>query len=241
MAPSFCILAEPRSGGNLLQTTLGSHPEIEMLRNEPFGEPHQALYGPPDQENPCAWICSKFQGSKPARGFRLLHCQPGEGEARSRFLNALAKENWLFIHLFRRNKFEQIVSHHAAERTGRWVLEPYMIEEPFPLAPEEAGYYIRYTKNLDFQTREFLASLRSPRRYLSLTYEELTRDFDESIQVTCDFLGIPSHPNPVQFIQKQMRCAPDRLLTNAEMIRGLIDEDFPQGWEQLANQRSALV
>lgn len=226
----FCILAEPRSGSNLLQTTLAAHPEIEFLQNEPFGEPHQRKNGDPDLENPYDWVSSQFQRSNGIGGFRLLHCQPETGEARENLLRSMTMQKWKFVHLYRQNKFAQMVSHWSAQRSGHYIHQPYELE-PFEVNSAKLRGHLAYTAHVDQAVREFLGSIPNRAQHVKLTYEALTGDLGGMVNQLCKFLRISPHPNPIPRIEKQMKCPPSEMLTNPTEVRAMVDEFFPEGWD----------
>jgi LPS sulfotransferase NodH len=212
----FIILSTPRSGSNNLQDALHQHPEIDC-GGELFNPSHVQIWNRLYmQERASGWVeragamaffamtqqckrrfpravlrIARRPRGKPLFGFRLFgghifyfRLDP--------FLDELCARGTRFVHLVRRDTFDQAVSLVRAQVTGMWKRRPGVMAPALPL--DLLALADRIAAAAEELHTHKLISARAARRYdaLLLPYEEYTRD-EQSYERIQEFLGVRSH------------------------------------------------
>jgi len=131
----FVILGYPRTGSNLLMTTLNKHPNVfcygEIFNNKevrdwdiPF-----VLRSPFElkrkNENPVEYVKGKIFGEYPtdvkAVGFKLFYHHARKGKEDEVWEYLRNKKQIKIIHIVRKDLLRALVSHALAKETGKFV------------------------------------------------------------------------------------------------------------------------
>jgi LPS sulfotransferase NodH len=211
----FIVLSAMRSGSNNLQDTLNAHPEIEC-GGEVFNPRHLQIRGRVyQQDRPGNWahvtavkaaVAAASYGkrwcpalmlrmarrprSKGIFGFRLF----GDHIAcfrLSSFLEELNARGTRFIHLVRRDTFDQALSLVRAQVTGVWKVTADTL--PALPAPDLLALADRVRRAAELLHGHKVIAAGIARRYgaLLLDYDEYTRD-ERSYDRVQDFLEVRS-------------------------------------------------
>lgn len=216
---SYLICSSPRTGSNLLATTIrnigvAGHPLeyfCQITLNAPFmlrtiglspedaGEPHLAsrldrILAVGTTPN------GIFGGTVHWGHLRTLLAAIGEiqGKELSPQNGALdglraVFPNLKFVRLYRRNHIAQGISHYIAKATKRWQEQEH---DPAPDAATEPHYdfpaiqkFVKLARNDEEGWRNLLSAC--PDVTLSISYEELAAEYKAAIERVLDFIGMP--------------------------------------------------
>jgi LPS sulfotransferase NodH len=198
----FIIVAHPRTGSNLLASSLRQHPLV-VSHGELFHDAEQKraswanggrylLAG----EDPVRFVEDAVFGesrSDGARviGFRIFYDQSRKTErARRIWDHLLANRDIRVIHLVRHNLLEAFVSRSVALRTGEWLRRPgreaATAPEPFDLDPRDCGWFFNYHT----ERREWARATFAAHPFLEISYDELSADLQASLGRVFAFLGV---------------------------------------------------
>lgn len=215
------IVAEGRSGGNLLQELLAQHPDLTMLEKEPLSPLKEVRrYGDPPEDNVEAWLRSKMQGSTNMHGVRVLVGQPA-GPQKRKFLTQLIRRGWFIIRLTRENEFEMVVSRWLAKEEKNYIGEAYKTEST-KIPKHFARRMVSRKRELDRAVDAVL--VQAPKdRITHLTYEELAKDPVATAQRMARFLGLSVPFDPEITLKKQLRKPAEEVVTNHEDIKDVIE------------------
>lgn len=209
----FIILSTMRSGSNNLQDALNRHPEIECageiynpgqltVRGRIFEQrddrglarnglirvvTHAAGYG----KRWCPGVMLKIARparSKPLYGFRLFGDHIARFELMS-FLDRLHARGTRFIHLVRRDTFDQAVSLVRARASGVWKVRPGTTAPPAEVDLLAQAGEIKWAAELMHGHK--VVTARAAKRYAAmlLDYDAYTSD-ENSYDLIQDFLGV---------------------------------------------------
>ena len=127
-------------------------------------------------------------------GFKLFYGHAREGAAKGLWRWLAGQHDVLVLHLTRRNRLATVVSLAVAERTGVWALppgdDPPPPPAPFSIDPHECAEEFAWLERRD----QWVARKFRHRRYLHVTYEDLTGRFDEVVGDVWRFTGLPAQP-----------------------------------------------
>jgi LPS sulfotransferase NodH len=234
----FVIAGMPRTGSNLLATTVGQHPAIlayaelfhpivsERAGTHAIRRDGAALYFDEESADPVdflrRWVWSAENGSYRAVGFKIF-VEYVRARSTHRLLERLRDEvaGLRVLHIRRANYLDVYVSRLVANKTERWISYP---EDGSPT--HETGD-IRLVISPDAATRFFQAmeqadacieGLFEGTRYLNVDYEHLSRSIQEQANVVFTFLGVESR-TVVPAIQRQVTARKEDLVLNYEELR----------------------
>jgi LPS sulfotransferase NodH len=211
------ILCPRRSGSNLLERSLDTHPDLEMFHGEPFGVTACSIE---TKENtaPINWILSKVKTDANTFGFRLMDHDPTH-IAREPLLEQLKNHNFNFIRLHRENLFNQLSSFWLASTEQNWIDKEYETQKTV-MCPIWAEKQVKLIRKYQAANTEFLSQL-DPKQYRVISYENMVSNFEETMNEIQDFLGlriVSISPNK----KKQMKKEPEEIITNFEEIKKLL-------------------
>ncbi len=198
----FVILGYPRTGSNLLMTTLNKHPNVfcygEIFNNREvrdwdipyvFRSPFELKK---KDENPVEYARKKIFGEYPvdvkAVGFKLFyhHARKEREEEVWEFLKN--DKRIKIIHIVRKDLLRAFVSHALAKETGKFVNKSggkSGVRKITLDLNECENYFEKTTKNIREFDRFF-----SEHSVLKIFYENLSGDFDKTISEIEEFLGL---------------------------------------------------
>ena len=205
--PVYLILSHPRSGSTLLHTYLNSHPRLwsfgEVFYGERFAQDQQLLEEQIDTslaqpyKPPMAWVGAKFF-------FEYAEDQ------RVNIISWLKEQSIpvRIIYLKRENLLRLWVSLQIAEKTNQWSLRNPsqrlpLAERRLRVAPEQC---LRELRKLERQAQEGLR-LVSGWEQITVTYEALSANPQETLAAVQDFLGVPR----ISLFAPQQKQNPDAL------------------------------
>jgi LPS sulfotransferase NodH len=202
----FIILAHPRTGSNLLASTLKQHPLVAS-HGELFNDveakrarwAHKGRYLL-DGEDPVRFVEDAIFGERRSDGARVIgfrifyHHSTKTDHARRIWDHLIASVDIGVVHLVRHNLLEALVSRRVAIRTGEWLRRPgreaVPAPEPFEIDPQDCGAYFNYTT----ERREWARVAFARHPFLEISYEEMSADLQASIDRVFAFLGVDSVP-----------------------------------------------
>ena len=215
----FLLVAQGRSGGNLLGRSLSEHPEVFSNNGEPF---IHETFQPPIISTADAikeWtMLQALRSDKPVVGLRTQCHMESTSFAFTveDYVRWAAHSGFLFIHLVRRDHAAAAISHILARLTRQWVGQPYPTE-PVTVDPEEFSSY--YTSFRSLQA-EWIPKLEAAGALL-VYYEDLIQNWDTTIAGILDHLGVKIMQLP-QAIEKQTTKPHIEYVENKQEILDLI-------------------
>ena len=199
----FIILSAPRSGTNMLRTTLASHPQIHAY-GEIFNENHiPTNYGFPASmkqimrarlKEPEAYIQElvfrKYLAGTKAVGFKMMYHHPQSASYRRAWSCLAGIPELRVIHLKRRNLLEVLLSQARSDLTGKWAsYRDSKGAETQPRIELSAERCEQAFENL-VQTRVAFDQRFKPEQLLEVWYEDLVDNFECTLSSVYEFLGV---------------------------------------------------
>jgi len=206
---NFVIIAELRSGYQLLATLLNSNPEVLCL-GEIYGRKRsvriQSLFGNEvpvleDSDSSVNYFKTVLaplaeRTNRKAFGFKLNYVDCMENDNWRELWDFIASERWHVIHLRRLNVLDRAISEKLAIEQWRWNNEQY--DTQIRITFDELEFY--YQRALRWQKWANDHFKNSP--ICHVTYEELTRQRYQTCQKVQEFLGVQPR-ELTSFMQKQ--------------------------------------
>ena len=233
----FIIVGMPRTGSNLLFTTLQQHPAIAAyseLFHPMLGERSgrhairrdgAALYYGGDAD-PISflrrWVWTDDAADYRAIGFKIF-AEYLRGKPTGGLLERLKEEvpGLHVVHITRANYFDVFVSRLVANKTGSWI--SYREDRPsgdalgkmhLAISQEAATLFFRAMEWAD----TYIESLFLAGPYLRVDYERLAQDVQGQASAVFDYLGVGK--SPVQMaIRKQLTVRKEDLVANYQELR----------------------
>lgn len=185
----FIVLSRSRVGSNFLISLLDSHPNIHAE-----GEIFARLDGRNYRD-----VFAKAYGKQPhyikATGFKIFYYHPNDDDSNDLWDTLVGSNDIYVIHLKRRNILRTLVSRKIAESQGAWAAKSSK-----DLGPS-AGKAVTFSETEleeDFrQTREWENNgdtMFENRPLLSVYYEDLAENPDDSLKKVTDLLGLDYVP-----------------------------------------------
>lgn len=194
----FLLVAMGRSGGNLLSKSLNQHPNIYCNSAEPLiheNPPHYirnnnieirdwALNGPLLTDKQITGMRTQYFIEKSNYGFTAMD---------------LAKwaesQDFLIIHLVRKNISNMIISHFLAESNHSWIGKKYS-NRKIKIDPEI------FCKKYIWLKEQQISWAANLNQCLTIYYEDLCENWDDNINLILDYLGV-SRTTIKKAIEKQ--------------------------------------
>lgn len=201
----FVIVSRSRTGSNLLESYLNSHPAIES-----HGEMFRELKGRSGRE-----IWDRIHSRKPASikavGFKLFYYHPTDSDDRFVWDRIEEDKSVRIIHLCRRNGLRTFLSRQIAEQTDVW-----------KQTAEERGTVEKQRLSLDCdalladleRTDGFIARTRerfADHPMIEITYEELITAPEAQLKRITELLGL-----------RQLQLQSDMKRQNPETVSSLV-------------------
>lgn len=227
----FVVVAQSRSGSNLLINALRQNPEIRM-----FGElfhVDEAIRRSSAETTGGAWLKSGADGAAfleheiyterwdaKAVGFKILFGQANLVNFPTVWDHLIADHEIHVVHLFRENALEALVSHEVGLRTGEWFVQkdtaatPALVE-PFAITAERCGQFLWHRRAF----RRWVTESFSGHAHRIFQYEQdICENFDGTVGTICDFLEVNRH-RCEKTLLKQAKRKPKDQLTNYEELK----------------------
>lgn len=234
---SFVILAGPRSGSTLLQTTLDQHPNVVCLHElarEKLKPTHFYRHFLGMRKNLCdlrktdpsAFLNRIFNARQPrqvgALGFKALYTQPSHGSGDWRlFWTSLGQVPGLRVVHLQRNRVEGIVSMKLAMETKRWISGHYEIP-PLVLDCEWLLDQLRRLATLEDAACRTLS--KGP--MLRVRYLDLVGDPQGVCDGIFEFLGLSSQPVKLAIRKQRSQDLPETIANWKQVVARVADSEF---------------
>lgn len=209
----FIILAQSRTGSNVLVSFLNNHPHV-YVKGEIFGK----LSG-----KNCDRILKKVFSKKPfyvkAAGFKIFYYHPLDDHS-GRIWDMLTKMRALHvIHLKRRNLLRMLLSRKiAATAKNYWALSKdrsgQSAEKSVTFTAEELREGFKKTREWENKYEGLFAK----HAMLEVYYEDLVGDREHEFKRILDFLGL-QYVNPQTHLRKQTPEKTSRLISNYDQLK----------------------
>lgn len=184
----FFILTRPRTGSNLLLDYLNSNKGI-LSRSEVFrnlcGKDHRKMLNK---------LFRRYPFYIKAVGFKVFYDHPLDSPRTSLWDDLAENESIKVIHLDRENILRSFVSQKIAEKTNIWLNK----------RSGKASDWKANEKNIQLNAEELEREFEKTRRWqhegeerfkrhqvLQISYEDLTRNSDDTFIEVCNFLEVP--------------------------------------------------
>jgi len=217
----FIILSRSRTGSNLLNSSLGSHPAVHVkgehfghLRGDTIEKRHTQAFG----KQP-SWIS--------AAGCKVFYYHPHYGNPAPLFAMLKRDPRLKVIHLKREDKLRSVLSWMIARKNNTYTAtaETALIpadKKRQKVDPDELIDWIEKTIGWEDWGDAFF----SDREILNITYEELTADLPGEYARVLRYLDLPDHV-PRSSLQRQNPEPVDQLVSNwPELRERLIEHGF---------------
>lgn len=225
----FLVICHSRTGSNFLLWLLTSHPRILHI-GEPFGA-YQLEY---------PWVMSRIRevgtvgylkerlqrkGNENATAFKLLyeHLEPDFAEkwglADMQDLTEYIRDSTELkvIHLKRRNRLQNLISHRIAEITKTYILfnpDKRTSDIQIELTPQECETEFVRVSGLE----QHYAGMFAHHPTLEVFYETLVADTQGEGRRILDFLGLKQHRLQEQTVKQNVRSVQD-VVRNYEALK----------------------
>lgn len=212
----FIILSRSRTGSNLLNSSLGSHPNVHV-KGEHFGH----LRGDTIEKRH-AQVFGKQPRHIKAAGCKVFYYHPHHGDPDSLFAMLKADPHLKVIHLKRQDKLRSVLSwmiarhndtYTATSEAGLVPTEDKRIE----VDPTELVDWIERTTQWERWGDAFFCD----RAVLSITYEEMTADMPTQFSKVLRYLELPSD-SPSTRLRRQNPEPVEDLITNWPEVRAAL-------------------
>lgn len=210
----FIILS--RSGSNLLNSSLGSHPNVHV-KGEHFGH-----IGPDTIEQRHAQVFGKQPSWVKAAGCKVFYYHPHHGDPAPLFDMLKADPRLKVIHLKREDKLRSVLSWMIARENNTYTAtsDASVIaadDKRQTVDPDEMIDWIEKTVNWEAWGDRFF----SDRETLTVTYEDMTADLPGQFTQVLDYLDLPAH-TPQSSLRRQNPESVEELIANWPEVRDLL-------------------
>lgn len=209
----FIILSRSRTGSNLLNSSLGSHPNVRV-KGEHFGHLNGDTI-----ENRHAQVFGKQPRYIKAAGCKVFYYHPHHGDPTPLFEMLKAEQHLKVIHLKRQDKVRSVLSWMIARDNNIYTAtsDASVIatdEKRQILDPDELVDWIEKTLGWE----EWGDAFFSDRETLTITYEDMTADLSGQFARVLGYLNLPAH-TPRSRLQRQNPEPIDQLIANWPEVR----------------------
>lgn len=208
----FIILSRSRTGSNLLNSTLGDHPNVRVkgehfgkLRGQTIETRREQVFGLQPR-----WI--------KAAGCKVFYYHPHHGDPKPLFEMLTADPGLKVIHLKRLDTLRSVLSWMIAQANQTYVahsdknLVP-VDKKRMPVDPDAMVDWIRRTLAWEQWGDEIFAG----HDLLQVTYEGLTGDLAAEYARVLEFLDLPAH-SPLTSLRRQNPEPLEQLVTNYDEV-----------------------
>lgn len=212
----FIILSRSRTGSNLLNSTLGSHPNVRV-KGEYFGRLRgQTIEARRDQ----------VFGIQPrwikAAGCKVFYYHPHHEDPKPLFDMLKADRELKVIHLKRLDTLRSVLSWMIAQASQTYVAHSDNAlvaadRKRMPVDPQEMIERINRTLGQEQWGDDFF----SGHDLLQVTYEGLTGDLGKEYGRVLGFLGLPTH-QPTTTLRRQNPEPLEQLVVNYDEVVGAL-------------------
>ena len=201
----FMVLARSRTGSTLLDSYLGSHPNIFTM-----GERFRILL-----DKTIIQAINRVMPELPpifrARGFKMFYNHPINIDPQKReegFDMLAAQPNLRVIHLKRRNILRTLVSYEIAVKAGMWMVRKKDRERLDKLA----NYTFSFSESdlrKAFEEQRMLERIADERfksgHLLQVCYEDLVQNPESTFRKVTDFLDVPPRSPTTEYVKINTR------------------------------------
>lgn len=219
----FIILSRSRTGSNLLNSSLGSHPDVHV-KGEHFGH-----LGGDSIEKRYAQAFGKQPSGIKAAGCKVFYYHPHHGDPAPLFEMLKAEPRLRVIHLKRQDKLRSVLSWMIARENNTYVAtsDSSVIATERKRQQVDPGELIDWIeKSLGWE--DWGDAYFADREILSLTYEDLTADLPREYARVLRYLDLPDHM-PRSALRRQNPEPVEQLISNWPEVRAALIE---KGLEQ---------
>jgi len=221
---NFAIIAELRSGYQMLATSLNSHPKAFCF-GEIFGSDRevrkkslwrQKVPVIEDSDDPVEYVkvLNEYGVSKgyEAIGFKLNYvCAKGPNW--SHLWDHMAEDGWKFIHLTRSNLLNRLLSQIMAEQENNWSHKVYKSQAT--IEPSRLFFSTSQSFFWQKELREFLHH----NEVFELVYEEVQANFEKKMSEVQGFLGLDVQQLTTPMKKQQTRSQSKAIKNYRELYR----------------------
>ncbi len=232
----FIVIAEPRSGSNLLCSTLHEHPSA-ICRSEALGADSTCFALVPPQGH-SEWLrvyrdtrpqafMSKFLFGRysttiAAVGFKLFVHHAMHPSFRPMVTALLADEQLKVILLWRENRLEQLVSTKIAHDSKEWIrlrgnnsnaAAPAQRSPAITISVDELKRFITFAQG----RRKLATALVGGRSHYKITYEALSNNFSQTMHELQTFLNLPAESLPAKTEKQSSGSLASRIANYSEL------------------------
>jgi LPS sulfotransferase NodH len=234
----FIILANGRTGSNLLQASINQHPAVtaygELFHSSEEKRAKWPIRGRYYRagEDAIAFLeetafAPPSDPAKLATGFRIFYGHSRQDSAASRVWDYLAEDRDVrVIHLVRNNLLESFVSESVARRTGEWLRrlneEAPPAPDPFEADVRECEKYFNNISSMHVWAREHFAG----HPFLELSYEEMCSEYQATLDRTFELLGVAPVPVCAPYRKQASRPVRDQLSNFAQLREAFLGTPY---------------
>ena len=192
---NFVIVAELRSGYQMMATALNSHPSVFCF-GEIFGSDrnirkkslfNQKIPVIEDNDDPVLYVntLNKYgeKTKKKAIGFKLNYVCARTPNW-SNLWNHIVKNNWSVIHLTRKNLLNRLMSQLLAQQENNWNHKKYHTK--ITIDPSKFLFWC----NQSFNWQNQLRSQMKPSQLMEIVYEDVEYDMQKEFNKVQEFIGV---------------------------------------------------
>lgn len=214
----FIILARSRTGSNLLNSSLASHPNVRVkgehfgkLQGQTIEQRHEQVFG----------VQPKYVR---AAGCKVFYYHPHHGDPELLFELLKSNPRLKVIHLKRTDTLRSVLSWMIAQRNQTYVAhsEGSLVaarDKRMHVDPREMVDWIHKTLAWEAWGDAFFAD----HEVLQMTYESMTADMAAEFGRVLSFLDLPAH-EPVSSLRRQNPEPLDQLVLNLDEVLAALDE-----------------
>lgn len=209
----FILLSRSRTGSNMLASLLNSHPHVQV-----DGEVLRRLAGQ-DHRDILAAVFAKQPRHIQAKGFKFFYYHPLDGNPAEVWQSLVNIPELRVIYLKRRNILRTLVSRKIAGDQGVWLEKTNdsrdkTAKNSVLFTVEELKSGFEKTRNWENIAEETF----SRHAYLSIYYEDIVAEIQDSSQRISQFLSVPFLP-PQIALRRQNPEALRMLISNYDQMK----------------------
>ena len=199
----FIILGAPRTGSNLIRSSLNNHSGI-ITFGELFREfdddiawgfanyPRSRRIKKMRQSNPTKFLEKKVFKNYPKRisavGFKIFYIHAQEEQWKSVWNYLINQADLNVIHLKRRNHLKVVLSVVKALKTDNWIQKTNIVQESAPIHIDYAYCLDVLTKLQKWESK--YDSLFAENKKIEIIYEQLCSNYDQEMKRIQEFLEV---------------------------------------------------
>ena len=214
----FILLSRSRTGSNLLNSSLGGHPNVRV-KGEHFGN----LQGDTIEQRH-----AQVFGLQPkyiqAAGCKVFYYHPHHGDPAPLFELLKSDPRLKVIHLKRKDTLRSVLSWMIAQKNQTYVAHSQgslvaAKDKAMRVDPDEMVGWIRRTLGWE----EWGDAYFSDHDMLQVTYEAMTENLASEFGRVVEFLNLPPH-QPVTSLRRQNPESLGQLVLNLDEVLAALDE-----------------